>query len=103
VLAFPVVPAAAFLQSRGPLGLTIRNMAAAIGPGIAASASMAVVVAVAGLALDGLASWQRLPVLVALGGAIYLALIFAVSRETMHEVVGLIARRPRAPDLQAAE
>ena len=103
VLAFPVVPAAAFLQSRGPLGLTARSMAAALAPGLAASASMAAVVGLAGLALDGLASWQRLPLLVALGGASYVALIYAVSRETLLEVAALIARRKPAPELQPAE
>jgi O-antigen/teichoic acid export membrane protein len=103
VLAFPLVPVAAFLLSRGPLGLTVRSMAAAITPGLAASASMAVVVQFAGLALDGLAAWQRLPLLVALGGASYVALIFAVSRETLFEVAGLIARRKREPVPQPAE
>ena len=64
---------------------------------------MAAVVGLAGLALDGLASWQRLPLLVALGGASYVALIYAVSRETLLEVAALIARRKPAPELQPAE
>ena len=55
------------------------------------------------LALEGLTSWQRLPLLVALGGASYLALIYAVSRETLREVIGLLARRKREPVLQPAE
>jgi O-antigen/teichoic acid export membrane protein len=103
VLAFPLVPLAAFVQSRGPLGLTARGMAAALAPGLAASAAMAVVVSVAGAALAGLTSWQRLPLLVALGGASYVALIHVVSRETLREVLGLVARRKREPVPEPAE
>jgi O-antigen/teichoic acid export membrane protein len=103
VLAFPVVPVAAFVQSRGPLGLTVRSLGAALAPGLAASAVMAAIVAAAGLALTGLASWQRLPLLIALGGASYAALLHAVSRETLAEVIGLVARRKRDPELQPAE
>lgn len=102
VLAFPVVPLAAFVQARGPLGLTARSMVAALVPGLAASASMAAVVGLAGLALAGLASWQRLPLLVALGGGSYLALLHVASRETLTEVVALL-RRKAAPELQPAE
>ena len=103
VLAFPVVPLAAFLQARAPLGLTANGMAAALVPGIAASASMAVVVALAAPALDGLAGWQRLPLLVGLGGATYAALLYAVSRETLRELIGLLGRRGPNPALQPAE
>ena len=103
VLAFPLVPLAAFVQSRGPLGLTARGMAAALAPGLAASAAMAGVVAVAGTALGGLTSWQRLPLLVALGGASYVALLHLVARETLGEVIGLLARRRPEASLQPAE
>ncbi len=103
VLAFPLVPVAAFVQSRRPLGLTARSLAAAIAPGLAASAAMAGGVALAGLALESLASWQRLPLLVALGGATYLALLYAASRKTLLEVVELVARRKHEPALQPAE
>ena len=103
VLAFPLVPLAAFVQSRGPLGLTARGMAAALAPGLAASAAMALVVEGAELALGGLASWQRLPLLVAIGGASYLALLVVTSRETLVEVIGLLRRRKPEPVLQPAE
>jgi len=103
VLAFPVVPIAAFVQSRGPLGLTVRGMAAALTPGLSASAAMAIVVALAAFALEGLASWQRLPLLVVLGGASYLALLHVASRDTLREVIGLIARRKDVSVLQTAE
>ena len=103
VLAFPVVPLAAFVQSRAPLGITARSMAAALVPGLAASACMAIVVAAAGVALAGLAGWQRLPLLVALGGLSYAGLLYAVSRATLDEVIGLVARRKQEPALQPAE
>ena len=103
VLAFPVVPLAAFVQAREPLGLTGRNMLAALAPGLAASAAMAAVVALAGSALAGLAGWQRLPLLVALGGLSYAGLLYAVSRATLDEVIGLVARRKQEPALQPAE
>jgi hypothetical protein len=93
VLAFPAVPLFAFLQSRGPLGLTAGKMIAAVAPGLGASALMALLVSAAGLALDGLESWQRLPLLVAVGGAAYVATLYATSRQTLHEVIELVARR----------
>ena len=103
VLVFPLVPIAAYVQARGPLGLTARSMAASLAPGLSASAAMAIVVALTELALDGLASWQRLPLLVAVGGASYLALLLAASRETLAEMIALLARRTPQPELQPAE
>jgi O-antigen/teichoic acid export membrane protein len=103
VLAFPVVPAAAFIQARGPLGLSAGGMAGAVAPGLAGSAAMAIVVALAEFALEGLAGWQRLPLLVALGGASYLALLLVASRETLVEIVELLARRKNEPVPQPAE
>jgi O-antigen/teichoic acid export membrane protein len=103
VLAFPLVPATAFLQARMPLGLTVRDMARALAPGLAASAAMAIVVALAAPMFGSLASWQRLPLLVALGGATYLTLLHSASRETLREVITLIARHKAAPGLQPAE
>ena len=103
VLAFPLVPLAAFVQSRQPLGLSLGNMAAALGPGLGASLCMAVVVSVAETALVDFAAWQRLPLLVALGGASYVALLYLVSRETLGEVIELLARGKRRQELQPAE
>ena len=101
VLAFPVVPLAAFIQARGPLGLSVRGTAGAIAPGLAASAAMAMVVALAEFALEGLASWQRLPLLVALGGASYLALLLITSRAALVEVIGLLSRPKPQPEWRA--
>lgn len=103
VVAFPVVPLAAYLQARGPLQLTAQSMAGALVPGLVASMAMGAVVWLAAAPLEGLASWQRLPLLVALGGVCYLALLYAISRETLLEVIGLVARRTPQPALQPAE
>lgn len=103
VLAFPLVPLAAFLQARRPLGLTARGMAAALAPGLAASAAMALAVEAAEFALAGLAGWQRLPLLVALGGASYLGLLRIASPQTLSEVIALAARRKPRPALEPAE
>ena len=103
VLVFPLVPLASFIQSRAPLGLSARSMAGALAPGLAVSAIMAAIVGFAELAVPELASWQRLPMLVAVGGASYVALLFLVSRETLDEVVGLLTRRKPESELQPAE
>src|SRR5690606_19925323 len=103
VLAFPLVPLAAFVQSREPLGLSLGSMAVALGPGVGASLCMAVVVSVAETALVDFATWQRLPLLIALGGASYVALLYLVSRETLGEVIELLARGKRGQELQPAE
>jgi O-antigen/teichoic acid export membrane protein len=103
VLAFPIVPVAAFVQARRPLGLSVRGIAGALAPGLAASAAMAGVVALAEFALEGFANWVRLPLLVALGGATYLSLLLVASRETLVEIVALLARRKPERELQPAE
>jgi len=103
VLAFPVVPLAAYLQSRGPLCLTAARMSAALAPGLAASAGMALLVALASMALEGLASWQRLPLTIALGGASYVAILYILSRDSLNEAIGLLMRRKSGPELEPAE
>jgi O-antigen/teichoic acid export membrane protein len=97
VLAFPVVPVAAYLQSRGPLGLTASGMAGAVAPGLAASAAMALLVGAAAGVLEGLTSWQRLPLLIALGAGTYFALFYSLSRQTLLDAVDLLARRRHEP------
>jgi len=103
VLAFPLVPLAAFIQSRAPLGLSLRSMASALAPGLSASACMAGFVGLAELALADLASWQRLPLLIALGGTSYLALLYLVARETLRDAIELLVHRKRGQTLQPAE
>jgi O-antigen/teichoic acid export membrane protein len=101
VLVFPLVPLVTFLHAREPLGIGARQMFSALSPGLAASAAMAAVVGAAALGLADMPAWQRLPVLVALGGLAYVALLYAVSRETLLELTGLVLRR-RRPEPQPA-
>ena len=101
VLAFPVVPLFAFLRARGPLAITAAQLGTAIAPGLGAAAAMALPVFALSEALAGWDSWSRLALLVAAGGLTYTAILYAVSRATLLELVGLIVRR-RAPPLGAA-
>jgi O-antigen/teichoic acid export membrane protein len=96
--AFPLLPLVTFLQARGLLGISGRQMAAAIAPGLLSSAAMAVAVMALAQQLGGLAAWQRLIAEVAAGGLLYAGILLLVSRETVRELVGLIVRRqPPAP------
>jgi O-antigen/teichoic acid export membrane protein len=103
ILVFPLIPFASFLQTRRLLGLTAGKMLAALVPGLAASAAMAVVIRLSEFGLTDLTSWQRLPLLVVAGGLTYAALLYLVSRETLMELLGLVFRRRREPALQPAE
>ena len=93
LLVFPLVPLFTFLRARGALKLTAGKLAAAVAPGLGAAAAMALPVGIAAFALAGLEPWQRLPLLVALGGAVYAALLHAFSRETLRELIALAAGR----------
>ena len=93
LLVFPLVPLFTFLCARGALKLTAGKLAAAIVPGLGGAAAMALPVGIAGLALDGLEPWQRLPLLVGLGGLVYAALLHMFSRETLRELIALVAGR----------
>jgi O-antigen/teichoic acid export membrane protein len=101
VLAFPVVPLFAFLRARAPLAISAAQLGAAIAPGLGAGAAMALPVLALSEALAGWDSWSRLALLVAAGGLTYAAILYAVSRATLLELVGLVVRR-RAPPLEAA-
>jgi O-antigen/teichoic acid export membrane protein len=93
LLAFPVLPLVTFLQARGKLGIDARQLAAAIAPGLLASAAMALAVVLAGRGLTAFAPWQRLGLEIALGASCYAGLLAAFWRATLLELVGLILRR----------
>lgn len=101
VVAFPVVPLFAFLRARGPLAITAAQLGAAIAPGLGAAVAMALPVYALSVELAGWSSWIRLVVLVAAGGLAYGAILYAVSRATLLELVELIVRR-RTPALGTA-
>ncbi len=102
LIAFPVLPLVTFLQARSKLGIGTKRLAAAIAPGLFASFAMALVVSLLGHGLAALAAWQRLVLEIGFGGAAYLALLLAFSRETLAELAGLVLRRRSALAATAA-
>lgn len=101
LLAFPVVPLFAFLRARRVLAITAAQLGAAIAPGLGAAAAMALPVYALSEQLAGWGIWSRLVLLVAAGGLAYGAILYAVSRATLMELVALVVRR-RSPPLVAA-
>lgn len=98
LLAFPVLPLFTFLQARGKLGITARQLAAAIAPGLLASAAMALAVLALARGLVAIAPWQRLGLEIAFGAGCYAALLLVFSRATLRELFGLVlSRRQRRP------
>jgi len=96
LLAFPVLPLVVFLQARGTLGITARQLAAAVAPGLLASAAMALAVLVLGRGLGPAAPWQRLALEIGFGAACYAGLLLAFSRSALRELAGLALRRRQA-------
>jgi O-antigen/teichoic acid export membrane protein len=101
--AFPLLPLATFVQARSKLHIDARGLAAAVAPGLLASAAMAVTVWAIGRQLGAVPPWQRLSVEVAAGVVAYIGLLSVVSRSTLVEVAGLVVRRrAKAPAGAAA-
>ena len=100
--AFPLVPLFTFVQARAKLGIDARRLAAAVAPGLLASAAMALAVFSLGGALAPLAPWQRLGVESAVGASAYAALLLVFARATLLEAVGLVFRRRRPASLAPA-
>jgi len=93
LLGFPVLPLFVFLQARGKLGIDARQLAAAVSPGLLASAAMALAVLILGRGLDAFAPWERLGLKVALGAACYIGLLAAFWRAALAEGVALMISR----------
>ncbi|MGZ5792355.1 MAG: oligosaccharide flippase family protein, partial [Croceibacterium sp.] len=93
LLAFPVLPLFTFLQARGKLGITARQLAAAVAPGLLASAAMALAVLALARGFVGVAPWQRLALEIGFGAGCYASLLLVFSRATLFELVGLVRRR----------
>jgi O-antigen/teichoic acid export membrane protein len=86
-------------MSLSVVGITRRALAAAVAPGLAASAAMAAIVWSVDSMLPESSEYVRLALLVAVGAAAYPALIFAFARPIMSEVMALI--RPGRAAAQA--
>ncbi len=97
LLAFPVLPLVTFLQSRRDLGIAARQLAAAVAPGLLASAAMALAVLAIGRELGPMAPWRRLGLEIAFGAVCYAGLLLAFSRDALRELAGLALRRRTLP------
>jgi O-antigen/teichoic acid export membrane protein len=95
--AFPLLPLTTFVQARHKLGIHARELAAAVAPGLLASAAMAVAVWALGRQLGGVPPWQRLSAEIVTGGNAYVGMLSVVARGTLVEVAGLIVRRRARP------
>jgi O-antigen/teichoic acid export membrane protein len=95
--AFPLLPLTTFVQARHKLGIHARELAAAVAPGLLASAAMAVAVWALGRQLGGVPPWQRLSAEIVTGGIAYVGMLSVVARGTLVEVAGLIVRRRARP------
>jgi O-antigen/teichoic acid export membrane protein len=98
---FPLVPLFAFWRARRLLGIDGTRLAAALAPGLGASAAMALPVIAVGALVTDWQPWTRLALEVATGGLAYMGMLFVVSRDTLNELVWLVCRRP--PQGQPAE
>jgi O-antigen/teichoic acid export membrane protein len=100
--AFPLLPLFTWIQARGKLGIGTRRLAAAVAPGLLASAAMALAVFALRRELVAFAPWQRLGIEIGFGGACYAGLLLVFARSTLIELAGLVLRRrPGAGPLAA--
>ncbi|MET0363834.1 MAG: polysaccharide biosynthesis C-terminal domain-containing protein, partial [Sphingobium sp.] len=74
------------------VGLTFGPLLRAVMPGIAAAGAMAAMVAAADhfILPAGVVPGLRLGILVAVGGASYIALLLILARDTVQELIGLV-------------
>nr|WP_166179694.1 lipopolysaccharide biosynthesis protein [Altererythrobacter segetis] len=102
LLAFPVLPLTIFMQARGKLGITARQLGAAVAPGLLASVAMALAVLALSRALGPAAPWQRLSLEFAFGALCYAGLLLAFSRAALRELTGLVLGRRQATGVAGA-
>jgi O-antigen/teichoic acid export membrane protein len=93
LLALPALPLFNLVKARTALGLAPARFGAAIAPGIGAGAAMSVPVLAFQTALSAWSPLPRLALSIALGGAVYSALLLLVSRATLFELLELVFRR----------
>jgi O-antigen/teichoic acid export membrane protein len=93
LLALPALPLFNLVKARAALGIAPARLGAAIAPGIGAGAAMAIPVLAFQTALSAWSPLPRLALSIALGGAVYSALLLVVSRATLFELLDLVFRR----------
>lgn len=102
LLAYPLFTLATVRIAGAPIGLRLADLLPAIAPGMLCSAAMALIVLGCGSLLPAsLAAPVRLAVLVAAGGASFVALLLIFARGTVNDLVRLLVRR-QAPEAAPA-
>jgi hypothetical protein len=102
VIAFPLLTIFTYLQSHRHIGISAREIGAAVWPGLSASIAMAAIVYCVDQLLPAMIVYARLVVLVATGGLAYVGLLYILARPTLIEAIRLIIRR-KPPQPIAAE
>jgi len=100
VAGFPLLTVFTFLQSYKHLGISAADLARAVWPGLSTSLAMAGLVYLANSILPEMLIYARLGILLAIGGATYLGLLFAIARPTFDEVIQFIMHRKLQKRLQ---
>jgi O-antigen/teichoic acid export membrane protein len=96
LLAYPILPLVIFLQSHRKLAITARQFAAAVAPGLLASAAMAIAVLALTRGLGSFAPALRLIIAIGFGAACYTCLLLVFSRSALIELLGLVIRQKRS-------
>ena len=103
LLGYPVFAFCTVRAAGSLVGLSLRTLALALAPGLAAAALMAAAVTLLDPMLPALAAPIRLACLVGTGGIVYGALLAAFSRETVRELVALVTGRGASFDRALSE
>lgn len=93
LIAFPLLTVLTAFVSMPVIGIGVRDIGRAIGPGLAASIGMAIAVSGLEIAIHGMAPAPRLAVLVIGGGAVYASLLLAFARPLVNEITRLLLKR----------
>jgi hypothetical protein len=94
--AFPLVMLFTAALAMPIIGVSARSLARSVGPGLLASAGMALVVLAVDRTLPPDSSPLRLAVLVATGVVAYGLLVLLCARSTLRDVIWLVRRRNAA-------
>ncbi len=91
--AYPAITVFSAAMSAGAIGVTVRQIGGAVAPSALAGAAMALAVTLADRHFASESPVERLAVLVAFGGAVYLAVMLAIARPRLTELISLVRNR----------
>ncbi|WP_299322114.1 lipopolysaccharide biosynthesis protein [Parasphingopyxis sp.] len=97
LIAMPILTAVTMFMSMPTIGVSLRQLAGAVAPGLSASLAMAIIVVAIDALLPPLSPLMRLLVLAGAGMAAYAALLLMFARSLVAEMWDLIVRRQTAP------